>query len=142
MDVGQAQTVGSDPIRGLALPLAILVVPMILSVVSAGEWLTATFPLALVIGAVLRPRWLWPLWLGSTVLMWAVYGYATYVLHLMPAPGQPGAGETVWTFALESAIFMAGLVLLPLWLGRRGRPRVTRQIDNENTGAEALRPRR
>lgn len=109
----------SEWLRGFVLPLVILVVPMIFSVISAGEWLNATIPLAFVIGSFLRPKRLWPLWLGSIALMWAVYGYATYVVHLMPAPGEAGAGETVWTFALESVIFMAGLVLLPLWLGRR-----------------------
>lgn len=114
-------TTGSEWFRGLVLPLALLVVPMVLSVVSAGEWLNAAFPVAFAIGALLRPKRLWPLWMGSVVLMWAVYGYGTYVLHLMPAPGEAGAGETVWTFAVESVLFMAGLVLLPLWLGRRWR---------------------
>lgn len=113
------------------LPLAILAVPMILSVMSAGEWLNTAFPLSFVIGATLRPKRVWPLWLGSIALMWTVYGYATYVLHLMSAPGEAGAGETVWTFAVESVIFMAGLVLLPLWLGRRWTPR-RGQADRES----------
>ena len=111
---------GSDEwLRGVFIPLEILSLPMVLSVVSAGEWLTAAFPLALVIGAVFRPERLWRLWLGSVALMWTIYGYATYVAQLMPAPGDAGAGETVWSFALESVVFMAGLVLLPAWLGRR-----------------------
>lgn len=104
--------------REIALPLLILIVPMIASVIGPGEMLTLTFPVALAVGFLLRPRQLWPIWLGSVVLLWVVYGLAV-LFDLIPGSGEDvEAGETWWSFALEAFVFMAMLVLLPLWIGR------------------------
>jgi hypothetical protein len=102
----------------LVFPLAIIAVPMVMSVVSYGEWLLLAFPAAIVAGYLFTPRSLWLVWLGSVVMMWVVYGGAV-LLDVLPAPGEePGDGETVWSFAIEAFFFMAGLVWLPLWVGR------------------------
>jgi hypothetical protein len=102
----------------LYLPLAVIAVPMVMSVVFYGEWLLLAFPAAVVAGYLFTPRSLWMVWLGSVVMMWVVYGGAV-LLDVLPAPGEePEEGETWWTFALESFLFMAGLVWLPVTIGR------------------------
>jgi hypothetical protein len=53
--------------------------------------------------------------------MWAVYGGGVLLGAIDGPADDPSAGETWWTFGLESFVFMAGLVLLPLWLGRLAR---------------------
>jgi hypothetical protein len=104
--------------RDLALPLAVIAIPMVLSVVSWGEWLMLAFPAAAAVGYLLQPARLWVVWLGAVVLMWFVYGGAVLVgLEEQPAT-DPSQGETWWTFALESFIWMAILTLLPMWIGR------------------------
>ncbi len=104
--------------RELGIPLAALAVLMVLSVVSYGEWLLLAFPVATAVGYLLQPARLWVVWLGSVVLMWVVYGSAVLVgLEDKPAT-DPAQGETWWTFALESFVFMAVLVLVPMWIGR------------------------
>jgi hypothetical protein len=103
--------------RQLALPLAILAVPMVLSVVSYGEWLLVAVPIMLAVGVAFNPRPLWGLWLGAVLLMWVVYGTATLV-GALPEPGAEGDGETIWSFAIESFFYMAALALLPAWIGR------------------------
>lgn len=105
----------SEWLRDLVLPLVLLAVPMLLSLYWVGEVLTLTFPVALAIGAVLRPRRLWPVWIGAILLLWL--GALAVEVGLLPEQGE--SGETVWSFMIESVIFMAALVLLPLWLGRQ-----------------------
>lgn len=104
-------------LREIALPLGLLLVPMVMSVVGPGDLLILSFPVALLIGFFLSPNHSWPIWIGSIVLVWVVYGCAV-LLGALPEPGEAGDGETVWSFMIEAAIFMAVLVLLPLWLGR------------------------
>jgi hypothetical protein len=101
--------------REIALPLAILSVPIAISGLFVGEALTLAFPVAFLIGLLLRPRRLWLLWLASIVLLWAIYGFIT-LADLFE--GEEEGGETIWSFAFESFIFFALLVLLPAWLGR------------------------
>jgi Kef-type K+ transport system membrane component KefB len=111
--------------RDLGLALLLMIVPMIASVFVAGGLLTITAPTALAIGFFLRPRQLWPIWLGSVVMMWIVYGLAE-LLDLFPDDAAE-SGETWWSFALESFVFMAMLVLLPLWIGRLAGRFVTKR---------------
>jgi hypothetical protein len=99
-------------------PLALIALPMVASVIGAGEWLTTAFPVALLAGFLFTPRHPWLVWLGSVLMMWLVYGSANLLGLLEPLAEDPAQGETIWTFALESFIFMAVLVLLPLWIGR------------------------
>lgn len=102
----------------LVLPLALIAVPMIVSVIGPGEWLVFTFPVSAIAGYIFTPRHLWLVWLGAVVMMWVVYGTAALTGLLPPLENDPAAGETWWTFALESFIFMAMLVFVPLWFGR------------------------
>lgn len=101
--------------REIALPLILLFIPVLLSLVSYGEYLIGCAPVAFVIGLILKPKRLWPIWMGAIALVWLSYGTAT-LLHLPSVEG--GGEETVGSFMFESVIFMAILVLLPLWLGR------------------------
>src|SRR5688500_10800317 len=96
----------------LLYPLALIAVPMVMSVGSYGEWLLLAFPAAIVAGYMFAPRRLWLVWLGSVVMLWAVYGSANLLDIIEPLADDPAEGETWWTFALESFIFMAGLVWL------------------------------
>jgi hypothetical protein len=116
--------------RTIALPLGLLVVPVLLSLVSYGEYLIGCAPVAFAIGIILNPRRLWPIWIGAIVVMWVSYGTAT-LLHLPAVEG--GGEETVGSFMFEAVIFMAVLVLLPLWLGRLVE-RLRARIDHEEMG--------
>ena len=102
----------------LVFPLALIAVPMVASVIGAGEWLTLAFPVSIVAGFLFAPRHLWLVWLGAVVMLWTVYGTANLLGVIEPLADDPAEGETWWTFALESLIFMAGLVWLPLTIGR------------------------
>lgn len=102
----------------LLYPLAVIAVPMVASVIGPGELLTVTFPVSIAAGYLFRPRLLWMVWLGSVVMLWAVYGGANLLNIIEPLADDPAEGETWWTFALESFVFMAGLVWLPVSIGR------------------------
>jgi hypothetical protein len=96
------------------LPLLILVVP-IGFVVWATEielgLLLLVLPLAaFVVGAALRPRHVWLIWLGAVVIQWIAMG----VLGKYSDPED----ETVLSLILEAFPWMAIGVLLPVWLGR------------------------
>jgi hypothetical protein len=119
--------------RDLALPLAILAVPVILSVILHGGLLNLMFPVAFAVGYLLVPSRVWPIWIGSILLVWGIYGLATLV-DLIPGPDDPESGETVWSFMIEAVIFMAALVLLPLWLGRFTRRRVGGRAHDHGDG--------
>lgn len=101
--------------RTIALPLGLLFIPVLLSLVARGEWLVASVPVAIVIGFLVRPPRLWPIWIGSTLIVWASYGITW--LFFRSAIGDTG-GETIWTFMFETATFMLILVLVPLGFGR------------------------
>jgi hypothetical protein len=103
--------------RDLVLPLAGLFGPVLLSIISYGEFLNLMLPVALILGYIVRPARLWLIWIGSIVLVWVSYGFATLV-GTLPEPGTDQNGETVGSFMVEVVIFMAVLVLLPLWIGR------------------------
>ncbi len=102
----------------LVYPLALIAVPMVASVIGAGEWLIMAFPVAIVAGYLFAPRYLWMVWLGAIVMLWTVYGTANLLNIIEPLADDPSQGETWWTFALESFVFMAGLVWLPVTIGR------------------------
>jgi hypothetical protein len=102
----------------LILPLVLIAVPMLVSVIGPGEWLIFTFPVSAIAGYLFTPRHLWLVWLGSAVMLWAVYGGANLLGWIEPVADDPAQGETIWSFATESFIFTAGLVFLPLWFGR------------------------
>lgn len=102
----------------LLSPLALIAIPIVISAFGPGGILTLAFPVAIVAGYLFAPRHLWVVWLASVVLMWASYGSAV-LLDVLPGPAEdPSSGETIWSFAAESFMFMAVLVLLPLWIGR------------------------
>ncbi len=101
------------------LPLLILVAPINWVVYQAdkAENLAPMLPLpavAFLVGLVLRPRHVWLVWLGAVVIQWATMAawgaYAT--------AATPGAGETPLSLTVEAFFWMAGGVLLPVWLGR------------------------
>ena len=96
-----------------AVALAALTVPWLLAFVS-GEWLLLFMPVAFAVGFLLRPRLLWPLWLWTLAVIWAVNA----VSSIVDPESWSDSGETFLSFFFESLIFMAVLVLLPLWLGR------------------------
>jgi hypothetical protein len=122
----------SEWLRENRVPLGLLFVPILLSIV-VGELLTLTFPIAFLIGYFMLPKRPWHLWIGSIVMVWAVYGSAVLV-GALPGPGEPASGgETVWSFMFETVIFMAVLVLLPLWLGRE----VARVVGNRQRRARS-----
>jgi hypothetical protein len=73
-------------------------------------------PASLAIGWVLHPVRLWPIWLGTILVLWVING-ASALLDAFPEE-TAGGEETIWSFAIESVLFMAVLVLLPLWIGR------------------------
>lgn len=102
----------------LVYPLALIAVPIVISAFGPGGVLTLAFPVAVVAGYMFAPRHLWLVWLASVALMWASYGSAV-LLDVLPSPSEdPSSGETIWSFAAESFVFMAGLVWLPLTIGR------------------------
>ena len=102
----------------LFYPLALIAVPMVASVIGPGELLTLAFPVSVVAGYLFAPRHLWLVWLGSVVMLWVVYGSANLLDIVEPLADDPAEGETWWTVAIESFIFMAGLVWLPVTIGR------------------------
>jgi hypothetical protein len=97
------------------LPLLILVVP-IFWVVYQSDAETAV-PLlilpvaAFLVGAALRPRHVWLVWLGAVVIQWIAMG-------VLGKYNDPGPDETVVSLILEAFAWMAFGVLLPVWLGR------------------------
>lgn len=115
----------TDWMHDLVYPLALIAVPMVASVIGAGEWLTLAFPVSILAGYLFAPRHTWLVWLGAVVMLWLVYGGANLLNVIEPLADDPAEGETWWTFAIESFIFMAGLVWLPVTIGRLLR-RVTR----------------
>ncbi len=100
-------------VRENAYALVALTAPWVLAFVS-GEWLLLFVPVALAVGYLLRPRLLWPLWLWTLAVIWAV----NIVVAIVDPESWSDSGETVVSFLFESLILMAVLVLLPLWLGR------------------------
>jgi hypothetical protein len=102
----------------VALPLAILLAPLAVSAFVWDQVLLLLFPVALVVGMVVHPRHLWLVWIGTTVLMWAVYGVAVLTGFQEEPASDPSQGETIWTFAIEAFVWTAVLVLVPLWGGR------------------------
>lgn len=66
---------------------------------------------AFFIGYLLIPRHVWIVWLGAVVIQWIAMG-------VLGAYGDPGPDETVGSLIIEAFFWMAGGVLLPLWLGR------------------------
>jgi hypothetical protein len=104
------------------LPLLILIVPINIAV---GVWvhdfpwfaLTLVVPItAAVLGWVLRPRYIWVVWIGAIVILWASMGiWGRYT--------DPGPDETVMSLLFEAIVWMAIGVAIPLWLGRTARIR-------------------
>jgi len=99
------------------LPGLAIFMPIVLSVFGAGPQLVLMFPVALAMGYLVRPRHVWVLWIVAIVMVWTIYGFATLV-GALPEPGEGENQETVWSFMFEVVVFMAGLVLLPMWIGR------------------------
>jgi len=93
-------------IIALTMPLAFVFV--------AGELLLLLVPVALVVGYLLRPRTIWPLWLWTVAVIWIVNVFVA----IADSRSWSDSGETVASFVFESLVLMAVLVLLPLWLGR------------------------
>lgn len=96
-------------------PLLILVAPINWVVWhSDAETAYPLLPLplvALAVGALLRPRHVWFVWLASVVIEWVVVGiWGKYA--------DPGQGETVASLMLEAFGWMAIGVLFPVWFGR------------------------
>lgn len=101
------------------LPLLILVAPInwVIYQADKADNIGPMLPLpavAFVVGLALRPRHVWLVWLGAVLIQWvtmAAWGaYATAAM--------PGAEETPLSLTIEAFFWMAGGVLLPVWLGR------------------------
>jgi hypothetical protein len=71
------------------------------------------FIVAFGVGLILRPKHLWIIWIEAVVLTWLAGG--AYTLW---GEDSGDGDETVFTFMFEAIIFMALLVLLPMFLGR------------------------
>ncbi|HMM43822.1 MAG TPA: hypothetical protein PKA95_18155 [Thermomicrobiales bacterium] len=99
--------------RENAWAIVALTVPW-LGAILAGEALLLFVPVALAVGYLLQPRQLWPLWLWTLAVIWVVNAIAAVV----DPESMRESGETAGSFFFESLLFMAALVLLPLWLGR------------------------
>lgn len=81
---------------------------------AVGEASLLLIPAAFVIGLLLRPRLIWPLWLWTLVVIWVGNG----ITALVDPEWWSDSGETFVSFFFESLLFMTVLVLLPLWIGR------------------------
>ncbi len=106
----------TDWIHDLVYPLMVFAVPLAVSLVWTGDLMIAIAPAMLLAGFLFAPRHIWLVWLGSVVMLWAVNGVAALMGEF---ESEAGNGETIWSFAFESLIFTAVLVLVPLWLGRK-----------------------
>lgn len=101
--------------RDHRLPLLLLVAPVFWVVYrsdadNAGPLLVLPAA-AFAVGALLRPRHVWLLWLGCVLLEWLA-------ITVFGQWNDPGPGETAGSIALEAFGWMAIGVLLPAWLGR------------------------
>jgi hypothetical protein len=96
---------------------------------NSGAWLVAIAPIAFAYGWLLRPVRVWPIWIAALLVLWAGNALiATFDL----VDEVPGAGEeTVVSFMIESTLGLAGLVLLPAWLGRSVSRLVTHRVPRE-----------
>jgi hypothetical protein len=85
---------------------------------------------AFAVGLLLRPKHLWIVWIEAILLTWLGGGFYS-LFGPDPAPGEPQ--ETVVSFMFEAIIFMAILVLLPMFLGRLipGVRRLLRDVDRK-----------
>ncbi len=79
-----------------------------------GEASLLLIPVAFAVGFLLQPRLLWPLWLWTLGIILVGNG----VNAIIDPEWWSDTGETVVSVFFESLIFLTGLVLLPLWLGR------------------------
>lgn len=102
-----------DWFRENAWAIAALTVPW-LGAIFTGEAILLFVPVALAVGYLLQPRQLWPLWLWTLAVIWVVNAVAAVV----DPESWSESGETAVSFFFESLVFLAVLVLLPLWLGR------------------------
>jgi hypothetical protein len=104
-------------IRDMLVPLAVVLVPLGLAMaLNSGAWLFAITPIAFAYGLLARPKRVWPIWIASLLVLWI--GNALIATFDLVAEVEGAGEETVAGFMMESLLGMAGLVLLPAWLGR------------------------
>ena len=105
-----------ETVRDHWLPLVILIFPIIWVVYQSdkADNVIPMLPLPVVafgIGLLLRPRYVWLIWLGAVVLEWiTVIVWGKY--------NDPGSGETLLSIMIEAFFWMFFGVFIPLLLGR------------------------
>lgn len=107
----------TDWLHDVIYPLLFFTAPLAVSLVWSGEVLLLTLPVMFLAGFLFAPRHLWLVWLGSIAILWAIQGVAALLGEWTTETAEDG--ETIWSFAAESLVFTAVLVLVPLWLGRK-----------------------
>jgi hypothetical protein len=100
------------------LPLALLSVPVLLTLVTQQElWLLLVPLVAFASGFQLRPHHVWLVWLAAITLLWLGVG-VWFLVDASAELGDPETGETAASLFAETFPITALLILAPMWFGR------------------------
>lgn len=102
-------------LKEYGVPLLILM-PLAVTFAIGGWVLLIYSAAALLVGLAFKPRHVWIPWLGAILLLWTA---GAVMLLSGNWPWQdPTHGETFSSYAIETVLFTAVLVLLPLFVGK------------------------